>query len=113
MNVHHAQFFSKSQMPKRPKTCTEDAIKTEIHNRMWVALAAYAYEVKNHSIISDAEYDALALSIRPEICTGNAELDAFFRTEFAHYTGSWVHQHPGIKRLAQIYENVFVAERAE
>lgn len=89
------------------RVSTPEDIKTEIHNRLWVALAAYAYEIENTSIISDAEFDALAVSIRPEISTGNAELDNFFRTEFDPCTGSWIYCHPGLNRLKEIYKNAF------
>jgi hypothetical protein len=39
---------------------------SEIRNRIRVAAAAYAYEVENDPILTDAEFDALCLSINPK-----------------------------------------------
>jgi hypothetical protein len=77
-------------------------INEEIRNRIKVAAAAYAYEVMNDPIISDAAYDALALKIRPEVKTGNDVLDNFFATKYNPNTGSWVHQHPNIEGLKRV-----------
>ena len=77
----------------------------ECRNRIRVAAAAYAYEVENDPIMSDAEYDALAKSIRPSLHTGEPELDAFFARVFSPDTGVWVHHHPdkdGLRRVADI-----------
>jgi hypothetical protein len=80
----------------------------EIRNRIRVAVAAYAYEVENDPILSDAEFDALCLTINPEADTGNPDTDKFFREEFDPNTGSWVHRHPnkeGLARIAALYRN--------
>ena len=74
----------------------------EIRNRIRVAVAAYTYEVENDPILSDAEFDALCLTINLEVDTGNAVMDKFFREEFDPNTGSWVHRHPNKEGLAQI-----------
>ena len=78
-------------------------IETERRNRIRVSVAAYAYEVRDHSIMSDAEFDALALKINPEISTGNTELDLFFREKFNSYTGSWIFRHPDLHGIIDIY----------
>jgi hypothetical protein len=77
-------------------------INEEIRNRIKVAAAAYAYEVMNDPIMSDAAYDALALKIQPEVKTGNDVLDNFFATKYDPNTGSWVHQHPDIGSLKRV-----------
>jgi hypothetical protein len=77
-------------------------ISEEIRNRTQVAAAAYAYEVLNDPIMSDAAYDALALKIRPEVKTGNDTFDNFFATKYNPNTGSWVHQHPDIGSLKRV-----------
>ncbi len=73
--------------------------------RINVAAWAYAYEVENKPIVSDAVFDREAALIQPELSTGRDDLDAFFRTEFAAYTGAWVHRHPdkdGLRRVCQL-----------
>lgn len=54
-------------------------IEIERRNRIRLSVAAYAYEYKNESIMSDAEFDALALQIDPSVSTGNRKLDTFFK----------------------------------
>lgn len=73
----------------------------ETRNRIRVAVAAFAYEVENDPIISDAEFDRLAASIRPTVLTGNTRLDWFFLTQFDPSTGQWVHRHPDKPGLAR------------
>jgi len=79
-------------------------IERERRNRILVSVAAYAYEIKNTSIMSDGDYDALCLEVSPMRTTGHATLDAFFRKHFDPSTGMWVHQHPEIPGLARIYD---------
>ena len=71
-------------------------------NRIRVAVAAYAYEIENDPIMSDAEFDALAQSIDPKAKTPDPVMDKFFREEFDPNTGSWVHRHPNKAGLARI-----------
>lgn len=69
-------------------------VNEEIRNRIKVVAAAYAYEIENNPIISDAEFDALCLKINPDVETGNKVVDKFFKEEFDPNTGSWIHKHP-------------------
>lgn len=77
-------------------------INEEIRNRIKVAAAAYAYEIENDPIMTDAEFDALCLKIKPDVVTGSILLDTFFKTEFDPNTGSWIHKHPDLKGVAQV-----------
>lgn len=79
----------------------------EIRNRIRVAVAAYAYEIENDSIMSDADFDELSRKIDPEVQTGNRDLDHFFWSEFTPETGMWIHQHPEIEGLRRIYLDHF------
>lgn len=79
----------------------------EVRNRIRVSVAAYAYEVAADPIMSDAEFDELALSIQPRVLTGAPILDLFFLWDFEPHTGVWVHEHPGFDRLREIYETHF------
>lgn len=91
----------------KPKAiAVTDDVKTEIRNRIRVALAAWAYEKHNTSLMTDDEFDKLCLSIRPDVVTGNAEMDKFFREEFDPSTGLWVHEHPGRLRLESLFRTM-------
>lgn len=89
----------------------------ERSRRIRLAVAAYAYEFENVSIISDSDFDALAKKINPEQTTIDEHtrvypnlverytvLDNFFKTEFSPDTGQWIHKHPELDRVARIYE---------
>jgi len=79
-------------------------IEQERRRRIRVCVAAYAYEVKNMSIMSDAEFDEMCLEISPMRPTGNAEVDTFFRKHFNPSTGMWIRQHPDLTGIARVYE---------
>lgn len=83
-------------------------VEVERRNRILVAVYAYAYEMRDECLVSDAEYDALARSIRPDMGTGNELLDHFFRTHYSPDTGMWIHKHPELSRVASICERYFV-----
>lgn len=78
-------------------------VEIEIRNRIQLSICAYAYEFANTSLISDAEFDAAAFAIRPQISTGNEELDKFFREEFTPSTGMWIRKHPDLPGVVQRY----------
>lgn len=82
-------------------------VEIERQRRIKVAVCAYAYEFLNVSLMSDHEYDALSLNIDPTIDTGDMVMDIFFLTEFIPSTGVWIHNHPKIEGVKQIYEKVF------
>lgn len=72
--------------------------------RIRLAIAAYAYEIENDSIMSDGDYDRLSLEVDPSISTGNRKLDDFFAKHFDPSTGSWVYAHPERRKLAALYD---------
>lgn len=75
----------------------------ERRNRICVSVAAYAYEIADDPVMSDAEYDALALKINPYIMTGHPVFDEFFLVEYQAFTGAWVRKHPDRKGLHRLY----------
>jgi hypothetical protein len=81
-------------------------VNQEIRNRVRLTVAAYAYEFRNDSLMTDHEFDALALKIDPTISTGNKKLDEFFRTEFAAFSGVWVRNHPDLGSVRKMYESL-------
>ena len=82
--------------------------ETERRNRIRLSVAAYAYEVFSESLMTDAEFDALAMKIEPSVSTGHAVLDRFFYGQFDPFTGIWVLHHPnqaGLRRIClQVYK---------
>lgn len=82
-------------------------VETERRNRIRLSVAAYAYEYKSDSIMSDGEYDELSKKIDVSIVTGNEVLDKFFREKFSPETGMWIREHPDISGLVHIYEKVW------
>ena len=77
-------------------------VEVETRRRIHIAAAAYAYEIENDPIMSDAQYDADARLIDTTISTSRPDLDAFFRANFAPNTGSWVGAHPDRAGLAKV-----------
>ena len=78
----------------------------EIRNRIRLTVAAYAYEFRNDSLMTDHEFDALASRIDPRTSTGNEELDEFFRTDFVAFSGVWVRNHPDLTGVRKCYESL-------
>ena len=91
-------------MSKKPKPAVWGSpVEVERRNRIRLTLSAYAYERGWPPIMDDAEWDALALKIRPEMNTDHPVLDAFFRDTFSPDTGQWVHDHPEHDKLERAY----------
>lgn len=90
----------------------------ERRNRIRLSIAAYAYEFESDSIISDGDFDALALQINPELSTIEDNhsqiqqerykvLDNFFKEEFQPDTGQWIHKHPELDKVAFTYNKYY------
>lgn len=75
--------------------------------RIRLAVAAYAYEFEDASIMSDAEFDRLSLEVDPSVPTGNDALDMFFKGQFDPSTGQWIHRHPDLQGIRRIYHKHF------
>lgn len=90
-------------MKKLPDDYYAPERRDEVKKRCRLSLAAYAYEFKSDSLMSDQEFDQLAKSINPKIDTYNDKLDKFFREEFSTDTGLWIHAHPELDKIAAIY----------
>lgn len=82
-------------------------VSEEIRNRIKLSVAAYAYEMDSNSIMSDGDFDSLCLKINVDTDTGNTLLDTFFRDEFNPSTGQWIHKHPELEGIRNIYEKYY------
>ena len=87
------QFFDEPEVPYNP------IVDAETKNRIKISIAAYAYELLGHSIISDAEFDELAKKIDVSIDTRRPDMDRWFRENFQSHTGMWIHNHPEKNRI--------------
>jgi len=83
----------------------------ERRNRIRLSVAAYAYEMHDDPVMSDAEFDALADKINVQAVTGNEMMDDFFREHFSPHTGQWIHRHPNKAGLDNIYVKYFKKKR--
>ena len=77
--------------------------QTQKHKRINVALWAYAYEIENNPLVPDAVFDKTCLEIDLEIPTGDPLMDCWFREHFNANTGQWIHKHPFLPQLRDIY----------
>ena len=82
-------------------------INQEIRNRIKLSVAAYAYEMEDDSIMSDADFDNLCREIKVNESTGNEKMDNFFKTEFNPSTGQWIHKHPELDKIKTIYNKYY------
>lgn len=78
-------------------------VEKERRRRIKVSIAAYAYEIKDTQIMSDAEFDAMCGQVDLKVDTGNKKLDTYFMKQFNPSTGQWIHKHPELNKIAAIY----------
>lgn len=79
----------------------------ETRKRIKLAVAAYAYEICNTSVLTDEQFDNLAKSVNLSISTARPDLDEWWRREFQADTGMWIHKHPELRRIGEIYEQFY------
>ena len=88
-------------------------VEVETKRRIQIAVYAYAYELDQCSLVSDSDFDALALSIRPSLPTGRPKLDSFFLNTFDPSTGMWIHKHPELDRISLLYRRYYSQEKEQ
>jgi hypothetical protein len=79
----------------------------EVWRRIKLSVAAYAYEIRNESIMSDSEFDEMCKVINPLTKTGNKVMDKFFKEKFDASTGQWIHKHPELSKIKYLYETYY------
>ena len=84
-----------------------DRTSEEIKRRIKLCIAAYAYEIKNDSIMPDTTFDEECKKVDVTITTGNDKIDNFFKTHFDPCTGQWIHNHPEQERLKELYTRYY------
>ena len=91
-----------------PRTTWGSRVEQERRNRIRLAVYAYAYELRDESLVTDHEFDQLASIIDPTVTTGNPVLDHFFATRFTPDSGMCIHQHPALDGIADIYHRYYI-----
>ena len=79
------------------------ALEIERRRRINIALWAYAYEIEDSPLVSDAKFDNTCLLINPAVSTGHLVMDNWFRTKFNPHTGSWIRCHPELEKIQGLY----------
>lgn len=69
--------------------------------RMRLGAAAYAYEIEDDPIITDAEFDHACTLIDLRIFTTRPDLDKFWQEQFDPSTGVWIHKHPELPKVEE------------
>lgn len=93
------QFFEKEEWGS--------PIEKERRLRIKLSVAAFAYEYRNSEIISDSEFDKLCLKVNTNLDTANKLLDKYFKEQFDPSTGQWIHKHPELNKIEDIYEKYY------
>jgi hypothetical protein len=76
----------------------------ERRKRIKLTLWSYAYEIAERPIATDAQFDALSARIDLTISTGRDDLDSWWRSVWSAHTGMWIHQHPELDKVRELYE---------
>ena len=79
----------------------------ETHRRIKLSIAAYAYEVESDPIMSDGDFDEMCSKINLSVNTSRPDMDKWFRENFQPHTGQWIHKHPQLKRIKQLYDRIY------
>lgn len=81
-------------------------VERERRSRIRLSVWAYAYEYESDYLVPDSYFDGEAALIDPQLPTGNAKLDKFFREHFSHSTGMWIRKHPELHRVKALYTKI-------
>ncbi len=81
--------------------------EVETKRRIYISICAYAYEILNNPIVSDADYDRIATEVDLSIDTSRPDLDDWFRKNYQPHTGMWIHNHPELDKLKRLYNDYY------
>lgn len=106
LNVMGAEDFE--PLPRHVPT----RLEVEVRRRIQVSVGAYAYEIANKPIMSDAQWDQQAAQIDRWMGTCHPLLDEFFVAEFSPMTAMWIHNHPELGGIKRIFTRYYGALRS-
>jgi hypothetical protein len=87
----------------------------ETRRRILVSIWAYAYEIASppRSLVSDFTFDHACRSVAANLAidTNRADLDHWFRNAFCPTTGLWIHAHPELDKIKQLFERIYLHDK--
>lgn len=87
-------------------------VEREVRRRIKLAVWAYAYEVAGDALVSDEEFDRECMMVNVDINTGKPELDKWWRENFQAHTSQWIHKHPDLPAVQELYETQYKGKQA-
>lgn len=82
-------------------------VEREVRRRIQLSVATYGYEIADKPIMADCLWDWLAGRINKTMGTCHPLVDEFFAAEFSPMTGMWIHHHPELDGIKQLYERYY------
>ena len=79
----------------------------ETRLRIKLSVWAFAYEIANQPLVSDAVYDFNAYQVNLKNRTKRPDLDFWFICNFRPDTGLWIHDHPELDKLERLYTRLY------
>lgn len=79
-------------------------VEKERRLRIQISVWAFAYEMRNVTIVSDHQFDRFACMVDRNLMTGHPVLDEFFLVHFSPMTGMWIFKHPELEKIEAIYD---------
>jgi hypothetical protein len=76
----------------------------ETRRRIKLCVWAYAYEFHD-SVVPDYLFDVEAYQVDLSVHTDRLDLDFWFIAEFIPDSGMWIHKHPELDKIKQLYES--------
>lgn len=85
-------------------TPEEDILRARIWRRKQLASVTFGIELRGVSIMLESDWDRIAARIEPRVGTGNLLIDDFFAGCFSPMTTSWIHRHPELDKVGQLFD---------
>lgn len=82
-------------------------VEIETRRRIRLAVWSYAYEFENVSLVSDGTFDVESYLVNLKQPTNRPGLDFWFQIHFQPATGLWVHHHPELDKIKNVYNRFY------
>lgn len=79
----------------------------ETRRRIKLSVWAYAYEVRNIALVNDGLYDFQSSLVDLSKSTNRPDLDFWFNCNFDPCTGIWIHKHPELDKIINLFERYY------
>ena len=92
---------------RAPDVAYNETVDAETRRRIRLSVYAYAYEFRNKSLVDDGEFDAMCGKVDLAVDTRRPDLDGWFRKNFDPSTGLWIHDHPELDKIKNLYDQFY------